>query len=69
MYPWVNVDSSWVRAVRFVPAGLEMRTLAGRIYLYPGVSERLYRELLASASKGTFINAKIKRRFVGREVY
>ena len=42
---------------------LELEFVDGRRYLYSGVTESLYRDLLSAVSKGTFFNQYIRGRF------
>jgi hypothetical protein len=42
---------------------LELEFVDGRRYVYSGVTERLYRDLLGAVSKGTFFNQYIRGHF------
>jgi len=56
------VDSSNVEAIGYDPAASEVhvRFLTGDTYVYHGVPEDIYNELLAAPSKGSYLNRIIK---------
>lgn len=56
------VDSSAIEMIGYDPVepALTVRYRGGRSYLYPGVPEHLYRQLMNAESKGAFMNRYIK---------
>ena len=42
--------------------------LSGDVYEYERVPEKIYKEFKASISKGTYLNRKIKKLFVGKKI-
>jgi hypothetical protein len=42
---------------------LEVRFVGGSVYQYLGVPQEVYRRFLRAASKGSFLNARIKGRY------
>jgi hypothetical protein len=75
---WVSVSSSNVEAVAWwydEEMGYSVLAVAflekgprhpQSVYWYIDVPERLYREMLASRSKGTFLHAHVKKRYFCR---
>jgi hypothetical protein len=61
----IPVDSSTLAAVRYLPSSreLEVTFRSGQIYRYLDIPIRVYRELLAAESKGTYYNFNIRNRF------
>jgi hypothetical protein len=60
----VPVDSSWIYGVKYNPQLKAMTIeLEDATYTYFNVSQELYDSFLASPSKGTFINNRIKKGF------
>lgn len=57
------VKSSWVASVHYENGALTVSTRHGRSFTYIGVPAAVYMALLASPSKGEFINAQIKGKF------
>ncbi|HEX8158788.1 MAG TPA: KTSC domain-containing protein [Solirubrobacteraceae bacterium] len=58
---WVNVSSSWVRAVLWTaPDRLDVLIDKGRMLHYGGCPVALFGGLLEAGSKGTFLNTVIK---------
>jgi len=60
-----HVESSAIELIGYAP---DDKTLAitftgGATYLYLGVPERLYEQLMTAESKGTFVNKVIKPAF------
>ena len=67
-----QVDSSNVRSIGWEDNTLEVEFNSGALYQYIGVPKSLFDEMLASNSKGQFLNSKIKTDFdfvkIDREV-
>lgn len=42
--------------------------LSGDVYQYEKVPEKIYKEFKASVSKGSYLNHKIKKLFVGQKI-
>jgi len=67
-----QVDSSNVRSIGWEDDTLEVEFNNGGLYQYIGVPKSLFDEMLASNSKGQFLNSKIKTDFdfvkIDREV-
>jgi hypothetical protein len=63
-------NSASIRAIGYDPAAqaLEIEFRTGPVYRYAGVSEFLYRGLLAARSKGRFFHSRIANRFPYEEV-
>ncbi len=60
---WIEVTSSWVAAVRWLPPSrLEIRTKAGKVLPYDAPEAELKR-LLEAGSVGTYVNRVIKIRY------
>ena len=59
----IPVNSSWVRSIHYVEGALRVVTKSGRRYTFVGIPHSLWKQLEASDSKGSFINAHIKGRF------
>ena len=57
------VESSNVASVGFEDSTLEVEFTSGAIYRYSNVPERIHDELLASNSKGRYLNEHIKNTF------
>ena len=59
------MPSSVVAAMRYNPKTSTLRIIyvSGDVYDYKDVPEKVYEEMKASASKGTYLNKKIKTRF------
>lgn len=57
------VSSESLREVGYEDGTLEVEFTTGTVYRYFDVPERVYDELMAAASKGTFFNAQIRDRF------
>lgn len=57
----IPVESSMIQAVGYDPDAqvLEVRFQSGRTYLYDGVPPDVYEALMASASKGSFMQDEI----------
>lgn len=57
-----SVDSSMIASVGYDPGShlLYLTYHNGRVYKHPGVSQAKFDALLASPSKGAFINKQIK---------
>jgi hypothetical protein len=47
---------------------LKVTFISGSVYEYTGVPEQLYRQLLASRSKGKFLNENIKGKYPFKKV-
>jgi len=64
------VDSSVLSAIRFHEDRniLEVRFRSGRIYLYSGVPQSVYEELLAAPSLGGYFNRVIRPRYAAMRV-
>ena len=64
------VASSAIRAVGYDAKSrtMEVEYAADEIYDYFPVPEDLYRELLLSRSKGSFVEQRVKGRFIYRRV-
>ena len=62
MVEMMYVDSSNVEAVGHDPDAQELhvRFLSGDTYIYHGVPAQVYNELIASPSKGSYLNRMIK---------
>ena len=56
------VDSSNVEAIGYEPGAQELyvRFLSGDTYVYHGIPEEVYDELMAAPSKGSYLNRMIK---------
>jgi len=64
------MDREFVSSSNLVSVGWENQTLeiefkSGAVYVYHGVPEELYQELMASPSKGSFFAANIKKTYQG----
>jgi hypothetical protein len=59
------MPSSVIAAIKYNVRAAILRIIfvSGKIYDYKNVPEELFNELKAAASKGTFLNKKIKGRF------
>jgi hypothetical protein len=57
------VSSESLREVGYEDGTLEVEFTTGAVYQYFDVSERIYDDLMAAASKGAFFNAQIRDRF------
>lgn len=60
-----HVESSAIEMVGYEPTEMALIVVfkGGAIYRYSGVPERLYDQLMAAESKGTFVNKLIKPYF------
>jgi len=56
----VPVESSNIESIGWENNNLYVKYLTGKTYLYEGVSEDLFYELLGSRSKGHIMNETIK---------
>ena len=56
----VSFNSSAIAKGGYSGGNLFIKFVGGRWYKYIGVPESLYTQLLNSASKGTFVNRRIK---------
>jgi hypothetical protein len=65
------VQSSAIRSVGFNPENkvLEVEFVSGTIYRYSGVPEFVYREFMASPSKGRFFDYLIRDRFPTKQIH
>ena len=64
-----EVDSSWVNSISYEPASQNLITnLAGRTYVYSGVSPQRYAALCAADSKGRYVNQFIKPNYPVRRI-
>ena len=56
------VDSSNIEAIGYEAGAqeLQVRFLSGDTYVYHGVPEEVYDELMAAPSKGSYLNRMIK---------
>lgn len=62
----IFVDSSNIEAIGYDAGSLELHVRflkSGEIYVYYGVEEWRYQELMQSNSKGAYLNANIKRNY------
>ncbi|MGA1980727.1 MAG: KTSC domain-containing protein [Sedimentisphaerales bacterium] len=59
------VDSSNIEAIGHDVAAQELhvRFLSGDLYVYHGVPQEVYDDLMASSSKGSYLNRVIKERY------
>jgi len=59
------MPSSVVAAIRYNPKTSTLRIIyvSGDVYDYKDVPEKVYEEMKAATSKGTYLNKKIKTRF------
>ncbi len=59
------VDSSNIEAIGYDPASQELhvRFLSGTEYVYHGVPQEVYDELMAAPSKGSFLNRAVKSNY------
>ena len=64
------VSSSNLRSVGFDTGSsiLEIEFHSGEVYVYFGVPESVYNELMAASSKGTFHDDRIKDRYPSRRL-
>jgi hypothetical protein len=62
MVEMIYVDSSNIEAIGYDPSSQELhvRFLSGITYVYSGVPEGIYRELMATPSKGSYLNRVVK---------
>jgi hypothetical protein len=63
MIEMTSVDSSSILEVGYDPGSAELHVRfksSPSVYVYRGVSEEVFDRLMASPSKGTFINREIK---------
>ena len=60
-----TVSSSNIRSIGYDHASsvLEIEFLKGGVYQYAGVQQAEFDGLMSAASKGTYFNANIKRRY------
>ena len=65
------VRSSNLRSVGYDPTtcGLEIEFHGGRLYLYSGVPEAVYRRLMEAPSKGTYHAYSIRGRYRYRRLW
>ncbi len=56
------MPSSVVAAIKYDPATSTLRVIfvSGMVYDYKDVPEKIYKEMKAASSKGTFLNQQIK---------
>ncbi len=59
------VKSSAIEMVGYDPIDMALAVMfkGGATYLYPGVPQHLYDQLMAAESKGSFVNKYIKPNF------
>lgn len=58
----ISVASSWIAGYRFFPSGaLVVATKDGRCYRYDGIPRDLADGLAQASSKGSFVNAVVKK--------
>jgi len=57
----VTVESDMIHAVGYDPATQELEVIfnSGQIYRYTGVPRKVYEELLAAESKGSYMRANV----------
>lgn len=66
MIELIPVESSAIASVGYSDNRLIVEFVVGEIYKYVGVSENLFKELLAASSKGKFFNERIKPLYKGK---
>ena len=59
----INVESSVIKAVKYSGEHLVVYFVNGSIYVYYGVSEKIFSEFLAAYSKGGYFLDNIKGRY------
>lgn len=66
----VPVDSSNVAQIGYDSDNIELYVeyISGQIYVYSGVPESTYEELLSSDSKGSYMNREIKPNYSCRNI-
>jgi hypothetical protein len=63
------VDSSNIEQIGYSPEDQELhvRFKSGELYVYAGVPEAIYAELMAADSKGSYLNRTVKGNFDARK--
>ena len=65
------IQSSSVAAVGYDAPARQLHVRfrdSGETYVYYGVEARVFESLLGAASKGRFVNDRIKRRYIARKL-
>ena len=60
-----KVESSSMKSVGYEAGTLEIEFAKGVVYQYPGVPEKVYKELRDAASPGSFFHQNIKQQYPG----
>ncbi len=65
-----RVESSWIASIGYEDDEEEVfiELIEGGAYAYMGVPSRVWRDFLAAASKGTFVNEVLKPGYRFREL-
>ena len=66
----MNMPSSVVQAMKYDPVSKTLRItyVSGRVYNYLGVPESLFAKMKTAASKGVFLNTRIKGKYAFEKV-